>query len=161
MTQRLHNTDRQVQLQLPCWDAYLCTPLSQGVFLKIGGGQTQEEMRRRKEHRESNKRRKVYMGLITCLASSTDICSWRISFSYRSFILSTSWSWAATSSFRAPFSAVSSLSRLLRTSSCSSLARRTSCISTFNSIISCRKLGHDVDSVSRQKCAERGSIYFY
>lgn len=77
--------------------------------------------------------------LITCLASSKDVCSLLISFSYCSLILSTSWSWAATSSFRAPFRAVSSLSRLLSTSSWSSLARRASCISTFSCIISCGK----------------------
>lgn len=79
--------------------------------------------------------------LFTCLASSKDVCSLLISFSYCSFILSTSWSWAATSSLRAPFRAVSSLSRLLSVSSCSSLARRISCISTLSCIMSCEKWG--------------------
>lgn len=86
------------------------------------------------------RRRRAEGELTTCLASSKDICSLLISFSYCSFILSTSWSWAATSSFRAPFRAVSSLSRLFSTSSCSSLARRISCSSSFKCIISCWKV---------------------
>ena len=123
----------------PWWDAYLNTPLWQGVFREWGrGGERRKwggggEVERQGEE--------TYGRLITCLASSKDVCSRLISFSYWSLILSTSWSWEATSSFRAPFSAVSSLSRLLSTSSCSSLARRTSCMSTFSCIMSCGKQG--------------------
>lgn len=139
-------THTHTKLQFPGCCAYLLTSLWQGVFLEWGRVRA-KEMRRR-ECREYNWRRgeggsergESHGRLITCLASSKDVCSLLNSFSYCSFILSTSWSWAATSSFRAPFKAVSSLSRLLRRSSCSSLARRISCISTFSCIMSCEML---------------------
>lgn len=121
-----------------CWcGAYLHTPVTEYVS-GIGEG----EIEGKRAGGNANWRRGEGVrewSLTTCLASSRDVCSLLISFSYCSLILSTSWSWAATSSFRAPFRAVSSLSRLLSTSSCSSLARRSSCISSFSCIISCGK----------------------
>lgn len=59
---------------------------------------------------------------LTLVASSTLSLRACSSASYCSFSLSISWSWLETSSFKAPFKAVSSRSRFLKTSSCSSLA---------------------------------------
>lgn len=112
-------------------------PLWQGVFLEWG--RARRKWGGRNTEWSSAEGGGTNVRLNTCLASTKDTCSRVNSFSYCSFILSTSWSWAATSSFRAPFRAVSSLSRLLSTSSCSSLSIRTSCISTFSCIMSCGK----------------------
>lgn len=120
------NTHTHTQSALP-WCAYLCTPVT-GCVSGMGEGEGNEEEEHKLEEKEGR--------LTTCLASSKDVCSLLISFPNCSFILCTSWSWAATSSFRAPFRAVSSLSRLFSTSSCSSLAKRSSCISSFSCIMS-------------------------
>ena len=75
----------------------------------------------------------------TLVASSTLSRRASSSASYCSFSLSISRSWLETSSFRAPFSAVSSRSRFLKRSSCSSLAMSRCWRSCFACRSSCRE----------------------